>query len=147
MLRETNVLIIGASISGLASAASLKESGIEYLIIEKEPHAVPTWRNHYDRLHLHTSKKLSGLPYKPFDKSIPLYPSRQQVVDYLNDYQVKFNIIPAFNTKALRVRRQGDYWLTETSNLTYKSRFIIVATGPFGKPRPIDFNGKESFPG
>lgn len=147
MVKETNVLIIGASISGLASAASLKKLGIQYLIIEKESQIVPTWRNHYERLHLHTSKNLSGLPYKPFDKSIPLYPSRQQVVDYLNDYQKEFDIHPIFNAAALSVRMENNYWITETSDQTYKSKYVIVATGPFGKPKPIHFNGMESFPG
>jgi len=147
VIKETNVLIVGASISGLASAASLKKAGIPYTIIEKQQQVVAPWRNHYDRLHLHTSKKLSGLPYKPFDKSVPLYPSRQQVVDYLTDYQKAFDINPDFNTEALSVRKQGSYWFTETSNYTYKSKFVVIATGPFGKPKPIHFNGMESFPG
>jgi indole-3-pyruvate monooxygenase len=147
VIKQTNVLVIGASISGLASAASLKRRGIEYLIIEKQQQIVPTWRSHYERLHLHTSKKLSALPYKPFDKSIPLYPSRQQVVDYLTDYQKEFDVRPIFNTEAISVKRQGEYWFVETSNCTYKSRFVIVATGPFGRPKPILFRGMETFPG
>jgi len=146
-IKETTVLIIGASISGLASAASLKKSGIAYIVIEKQQQVAPTWRRHYERLHLHTSKKLSGLPYKPFDRSIPLYPSRQQVVDYLTDYQKAFEIHPDFNTEAKSVSREGDYWCTETSNHTYKSKYVIVATGPFGKPKPIHFKGMETFPG
>ena len=146
-IKQTDVLIIGASISGLASAASLKRNGIEYIIIEKQQQVAPAWRTHYDRLHLHTSKKLSGLPYKPFDQSIPLYPSRQQVVDYLTDYQKEFDINPDFNTEAKSVTKEGGSWITLTSNHTYKSKYIIVATGPFGKPKPIHFNGMETFPG
>ncbi|MBL0741414.1 flavin-containing monooxygenase [Chryseolinea lacunae] len=147
MLKETQVLIIGASISGMASAASLKKRGIAYNIIEKQQHTAPTWKNHYDRLHLHTSKKLSGLPYKSFDKSVPLYPSRQQVVDYLADYQKEFDINPDFNTEALSVKKHDHHWLTETSGHTYKSKYVIVATGPFGKPKPVQFKGMETFPG
>jgi cation diffusion facilitator CzcD-associated flavoprotein CzcO len=146
-IRQTNVLIIGASISGLASAASLKKRGIEYQIIEKQQEVVPAWKNHYDRLHLHTSKKLSELPYKSFDKSIPLYPSRRQVVDYLTDYQKEFDINPVFNTTAISVKRIGNYWFTETPQDTYQSKYVIVATGPFGKPKPINFKGMETFPG
>jgi indole-3-pyruvate monooxygenase len=148
MVKETEVLIIGASISGLASAASLEKRGIAYSIIEKQQQVAPTWRNHYDRLHLHTSKKLSGLPYKSFGASIPLYPSRQQVVEYLTDYQQEVAIQPDFNTEAKSVRKVGDYWYTETSqNHTYKSKYVIVATGPFGKPKPVRFKGMETFPG
>jgi indole-3-pyruvate monooxygenase len=146
-INKTNTLIIGASISGLASAASLQKKGIRYLIVEKQSQIAPAWHNHYDRLHLHTSKKLSGLPYKAFGKKVPLYPSRQEVVDYLKDYQREFDINPIFNTEVLSVKRSGDSWISETTNGTFKSKYVIVATGPFGKPKPIDFKGMETFPG
>ena len=83
---QTNTLIVGASISGLATACTLQKQNIEYIVIEKRLQSADPWRNHYERLHLHTNKRLSNLPYKKFDSKIPRYPSRQQVVDYLDDY-------------------------------------------------------------
>lgn len=146
-MRQTNTLIIGASVSGLASAACLQKHGIEYIICEKESQIATPWRNHYKRLHLHTNKSSSNLPYKKFDKAIPRYPTRQQVVDYLANYQIEFNINPIFNTEAKSVKREGDYWITETNNGTFKSKYIIVATGPFGKPKAVYFKGMDTFPG
>jgi indole-3-pyruvate monooxygenase len=146
-MKETNTLIIGASVSGLASASTLQKRKIEYLIIEKESQVATPWRNHYERLHLHTTKGLSNLPYKKFDRGVPRYPSRQQVVDYLVDYQRAFRINPIFNTEATCIKKQGDCWITETNNGSYKSRHVIIATGPFGKPKPVYFKGMESFPG
>ena len=66
-MNQTNTLIIGASISGLACAASLQKKKIDYILIEKENSIASPWRNHYDRLHLHTVKSLSHLPYKKMD--------------------------------------------------------------------------------
>ena len=129
------------------SAASLQKQNIEYIIIEKQDQVAAPWRNHYDRLHLHTSKRFSNLPYKKFGRTIPRYPGRQQVVDYLNDYQKEFNITPVFNTKAISVKKEGDYWITETTNGTFKSKYLIMATGLYGKPKPINFKGMETFPG
>lgn len=146
-MKETNTLIIGASVSGLASASTLQKRNIEYLIIEKESQVATPWRNHYERLHLHTTKGLSNLPYKKFDRSVPRYPSRQQVLDYLVDYQRAFNINPVFNTEATSIKKVDDGWITDTNNGSYKSRFVIIATGPFGKPKPVYFKGLESFPG
>jgi len=71
---STETLIIGASIAGLASAASLQKRNIEYIIVEKQLQVAAPWRNHYDRLHLHTNKRISNLPYKKFGKKIPRYP-------------------------------------------------------------------------
>ena len=105
VMKQTNTLIIGASISGLASAACFKKRGIEYTIIEKENQIVTPWRNHYERLHLHTNKGLSSLPYKKFDKAIPRYPSRLQVIEYLENYQRTFDIHPIFNCRAESIKR------------------------------------------
>jgi indole-3-pyruvate monooxygenase len=146
-MKQTETLVVGASISGLASAASLQKQCTGYIIIEKQSQVAAPWRNHYDRLHLHTNKRVSNLPYKKFDKSIPRYPSRQQVVDYLDNYQKEFNISPIFNTEAKSIRKEGNCWITETNNETFKSKYLVMATGPFGKPKPVSFRGMETFTG
>lgn len=146
-MKHTNVLVVGASISGLASAVCIKKRGLEAILIEKEAQIAMPWRNHYDRLHLHTPKNLSALPYKKFGEAIPRYPSRQQVVDYLEDYQKDFGIEPLFDTEARSIKKEGDHWITETNNETFKSKCLVMATGPFGKPKPVNFPGMETFPG
>jgi cation diffusion facilitator CzcD-associated flavoprotein CzcO len=146
-MKQTETLVVGASISGLASASSLQKQDIEYIIIEKQSQVAAPWRNHYDRLHLHTNKRVSNLPYKKFGSTIPCYPACRQVIDYLEDYQKAFNINPIFNTEAKSIRKETDYWITETTNETFKSEYLIMATGPFGKPKPVNFKGMETFTG
>lgn len=146
-LTQTNVLIVGAGISGLATAACLLRQGIEYVIIEKHAQVASAWHNHYHRLHLHTNKRVSQLPYKKFGNNIPRYPSRQQVIDYLNDYQHTFNIQPVFNTMATSIKKEGDYWITQTTSGIFQSKFVVMATGPFGKPKPIALQGMDTFSG
>ncbi len=147
MNQETNTLIVGASIAGLACAACLRTAGIDYIIIEKYPEVVTPWRNHYERLHLHTNKKLSHLPYRKFKSNIPVYPSRLHVVEYMDGYQKEFDIHPIFNTEAKTIYKEGEYWITETDNRKFKSKKIIMATGAYGLPKNIEFRGMESFPG
>jgi indole-3-pyruvate monooxygenase len=146
-VKKTNTLIVGASVSGLASAACLQKQNIDYLIIEKTNSIGTPWRNHYHRLHLHTNKRISNLPYKKFDSPIPRYPSRQQVVDYLEDYQRELGIDPIFNTEAKGIKKDAVDWVTETNNETFHSRYVIIATGAFTKPKPVYFKGIETFPG
>jgi indole-3-pyruvate monooxygenase len=146
-MKQTNTLIIGASISGLASAACLQKRGIEYTIIEKENQIVTPWRNHYERLHLHTNKGLSGLPYKKFDKTIPRYPSRLQVIEYLENYQRTFDIHPLFNCRAESIKRESEYWIAQTNNGKYRSKYLVLATGPYSKPKSFIIKGLETFPG
>jgi indole-3-pyruvate monooxygenase len=144
---KTRVLIVGASISGLATAACLRRGKMEFVIIEKEGWIAAPWRHHYDRLHLHTNKRLSGLPFWKWGRSVPRYPSRLEVIDYLEDYQRAFDIQPHFHTEARSVRRSGEGWVTQTATGAYESNYVVMATGAYGKPRTVGFAGQERFPG
>lgn len=146
-MNSTDTLIIGASVSGLASAACLHQNGLAYQIIEKQLQVATPWRNHYERLHLHTNKRLSNLPYFRFGKEIPAYPSRLQVIEYLEKYQEHFNIHPLFETEALAIRKVGTEWITDTNKDRFSSRYLIMATGAYFKPRQFKFPGQDSFPG
>ena len=146
-MERTNTLIIGASVSGLACAAALQKNSIDYIVIEKEQQVAAPWRNHYSRLHLHTNKRISSLPFLKFGRNVERYPARQQVVDYLENYQRTFDINPVFNTTAKMVWKEQESWITETNNGMFQSKHVVVATGPFGKPKPIHFTGMQSFPG
>lgn len=144
---STHTLIIGASAAGLASAACLQRVGIEFIIVEKHPQLATCWRNHYDRLHLHTSKKISALPYVNFNDSLPDYPTRRDVVSYLDNYATELNIHPVFNTEVLSVKKEGDSWITKTNSATYQSAFVIIATGLTNTPNMPVFKGMNSFSG
>ncbi len=146
-MKETKTMIVGASFSGLASAACLQKHGIAYTIIEKTNSVGTPWRHHYQRLHLHTNKRISNLPYKKFGAAVPRYPSRQQVIDYIDDYQKQLKIDPVFNTEAKSIKKDSATWLTETNSGIFKSKYVIVATGAFTNPKPVHFKGMETFPG
>ena len=147
MTTSSTVLIVGASFSGLATAACLTRRKIAYSIIEKESTVGAPWRHHYDRLHLHTNKRLSGLPYRGWGAAAPRYPGRLEVIGYLEDYQRAFDIQPHFQTEALSIRRLEDRWVTETNKGRFESRFVVMATGAYGRPRTVELAGQESFPG
>jgi indole-3-pyruvate monooxygenase len=144
---KTTVLIVGASISGLATAACLRRGNVEFVIIEKEGSVAAPWRHHYQRLHLHTNKQRSGLPFRKWGRSAPRYPSRLEVIDYLEDYQRAFDIRPEFHTEAQSVRRMADHWVTETNKGRIESNFVVMATGAYGRPKAVAMVGQESFPG
>jgi indole-3-pyruvate monooxygenase len=147
MTTSSTVLIVGASFSGLAAAACLRRLKIPYSIIEKESTVGAPWRHHYDRLHLHTNKRLSGLPYYGWDAGAPRYPSRLQVIAYIEAYQRAFDIQPHFQTEAISIRRLDNRWITETNSRTFESRFVVMATGAYGRPETVELAGQESFPG
>ena len=99
------VVIIGAGPAGLAVAACLKQRGIGSVVLERGERIGDSWRNRYDRLHLHTVKELSALPGLPFDAAAPRYVPRDQVATYLEDYARHFGIEPRLNSEVLSIAR------------------------------------------
>ncbi|WJI79873.1 MULTISPECIES: FAD-dependent monooxygenase [unclassified Mesorhizobium] len=83
---DTTVVIVGAGPAGLAVGACLKRAGVDFILLEKSQEIAPAWRRHYRRLHLHTVKSFSSLPFLPFPKNYPRYVPRELVVRYLDDY-------------------------------------------------------------
>jgi cation diffusion facilitator CzcD-associated flavoprotein CzcO len=129
MVGTVETLIVGASAAGLATAAELRMRGRKFEIVEGEDHVAASWRRHYDRLHLHTPKGFSALPGLPMPKSWPRYPARDQVVEYLERYQEHFDLAPHFGETVHRVERVDGTWETTTSEPTWRSANVVIATG------------------
>ena len=142
-----NTLIIGAGPAGLACAGALKMRGIDAVVVEKAGAVGPVWRRHYDRLHLHTPKYHSALPGLPMPQSYPTYPSRDQVVAYLEDYARHHRIAPVFGAEVRKVTHTGTCWQVETRDTAYLARHVIVATGVASFPNRADWPGLAAFAG
>lgn len=147
MQTKTDTIIIGASVAGLACARCLQEKGVETIVLEKSNEVAAPWRSHYDRLHLHTPKRGSELPYLKMPASYPKYPGRDQVVEYLENYAGKLHQPPSFGNKVISVTRHDEEWITTTENADYSSKNVVIATGYTRKPVLPSWKGRESFKG
>ncbi len=125
----------------------LEEIDLQSTILEQFPHVAHAWRNHYERLHLHTPKGGSGLPYFNMPASYPKYPSRDQVIEYLEAYARTLKQQPLFNKEVTSVRRDGDQWIVATTDTTYNSKNVIIATGYTRKPLQPTWKGMDSYKG
>ena len=79
-MREVDAAVIGAGPGGLAAAAELRRRGVEAVVIDRDPEVASSWRRHYDRLHLHTVRWMSGLPGLPIPREYGRWVSRAHVV-------------------------------------------------------------------
>lgn len=140
-------LIIGAGPSGLSIAGRLRKLGMPFEMLEKSDTVGMAWRNHYDRLHLHTDKKYSELPHLPFPEEYPTFISKNQYVSYLEQYCEHFNIKPVFNQQVIAIRKKGEYWIVETKEKTYEAKNVLVATGYNRVPKYPTLKGQEVFKG
>ncbi len=139
------VVVIGAGPAGLAVAACLHQAGIPSLVLEQSDRVGSTWGRHYDRLHLHTSKSLSSLPFVPFSREYPRYPSRLQVIEYLEAYARRFQIAPQFGQQVAAVRFLNQRWEVQTQDSLYQAANVVIASGYNREPNLPTWPGQGSY--
>lgn len=140
-------VIVGAGPAGLAMAARLVKANKSYALLEQADTIVPKWFAHYDRLHLHTVKELSSLPFMDFPEHYPQYISKFQLIEYYQSYIQTLGIKPTLNSKVTSIIKQEDHWIVTTLNEQYKCNNVIIASGLNRVPRIPTWKGMEEFEG
>ncbi len=142
-----HTIVVGAGPAGLAVGASLQQAGISCLILEQAGTVGVAWRRHYERLHLHTDKKHSALPFAPFPKEYPRYPSRLQMISYLEAYARKFRLEPSLGQQVVSARQAHGGWEVQTQDTRYQASNLVIATGYNREPCLPSWPGQDSFQG
>jgi len=143
----TDAVVVGAGPAGLATAACLKKRGIDAVVLEAGPDLATSWRNHYQRLKLHTVKRHSSLPGLPFPAEVPAYPSRAQMVAYLEQYAAHFQIVPRTSEPVRRIAPAGARLSVDSARARYDARVVVVAAGNNRVPNPDRLPDQERFRG
>ena len=146
-MRKLDAIIVGAGPAGLACAATMRAAGLDVTVFEKADKVGSVWRRHYDRLHLHTDRGHSGLPGMAMPRTYPPYPSRMQMIEYLESYAARFDIRPAFNTAVASMRRNDAKWRADTTQGVIAAPVVVIATGIADAPYRPSWPGLELYQG
>jgi cation diffusion facilitator CzcD-associated flavoprotein CzcO len=143
------VAIVGGGPAGLAAARELAARGIAVRVLERGADAGHSWRNLYDSLTLHTGKHMSALPGMRFPAGTPLFPRRQDFVDYLDAYVRRFDLPVETGAEVEKVERSDERprWRLHTARDTIRADTIIVASGLMANPVVPVFPGQAGYGG
>ena len=156
-----DVVVIGAGPGGLAAAAAIQATGRRVVVLDRAPHVGHTWRQHYDRLHLHTPRELSHLPGLKIPRSFGRWVSRDDVVSYLELYAAHHRLDLRLGTEVVGLARaegagagsgsgsgSGAGWRVELAGgEVLRAPNVVVATGYNNTPKPMTWPGLETFTG
>ncbi|WP_175409757.1 NAD(P)/FAD-dependent oxidoreductase [Streptomyces sp. TRM64462] len=144
------VYVVGAGPGGLAAAAALRARGVRAVVLERSGSVAAAWRGHYDRLRLHTTRRMSALPGLPMPRSFGRWVSRDDMVRYLEKYVEVHDLEIVTGVEVFRIDRADgtDGWLLHaTGGRRLTSRVVVVATGRHRAPLLPDPAGAATWTG
>jgi putative flavoprotein involved in K+ transport len=143
------VYVIGGGPGGLSVAYALRARGVRAVVLERSDSVGASWRKHYDRLRLHTTRRMSALPGLPMPRRFGRWVSRDDVVRYLEKYTEvhDLEIVTGVEVSNVEHAADGTWLLHATGGRKLTGAAVVVATGFNHTPRIPDWPGLDSYTG
>lgn len=145
---QQTVLIIGGGQSGLAAARAARDHHLRPIVLEAGERAVGSWPHYYNSLALFSPAQFSGFPGFTFPGDGDRYPTRDEVVTYLENYAESLDVEIRTNTRVRAVESDGDGFAVHTTGGdTLAAPALVAASGSFANPHLPTLPGSETFAG
>ena len=132
--RPYEVAVVGAGQAGLALGYHLVRQGRRFVILDRGNAIGSAWRGRWDSLTLFTSRRYDALPGLPFPGDPEGYPTRDEVVAYLERYAATFELPIELDSPARSLTRRDGGFVVELDDARVEADQVVVATGPFQVP-------------
>lgn len=87
-----DVVVIGGGQAGLAAAYFLRRAKLSYVVLDAEAMPGGAWQHAWDSLRLFSPASWSSIAGWPMPQKDALYPSRDDVIEYLSQYEQRYQI-------------------------------------------------------
>jgi putative flavoprotein involved in K+ transport len=144
---DVDVLVIGAGQAGLAAAFYLRRASLSYRLLDAEPGPGAAWRHAWPSLRLFSPAQWSSLPGWMMPRGEDEYPSRDELLAYLAEYERRYEIPVERPVRVNAVRRAGDRLELDGSHGVHRARAVIAATGSWSNPDIPALPGEGEFGG
>jgi putative flavoprotein involved in K+ transport len=131
-----DVIVIGAGQAGLTMSWALGQRGIEHVLLERD-RVGERWRSsRWDSLMFQFPNYVLALPGLPYAGDDPQgFSHHTEVLRLLESYAGLLGAPVREHTEVTSVDRCDGSFRVETSHGTLEARAVVVATGPFQRPR------------
>jgi putative flavoprotein involved in K+ transport len=133
-----DVVVIGAGQAGLAIGYLLAREGRRFVILEAGDSVATAWRDRWDSLVLFTPRRYDSLPGLAFPGDPDGYPTRDEVISYLERYATTFELPVEVRSPVRSLAAKDETFVLEVDDRTIEADQVVVATGPFQEPRVPD---------
>ncbi|GGQ34654.1 monooxygenase [Streptomyces griseomycini] len=142
------MVVVGGGQAGLAAGYHLRRQGLDSVILDAGAAPGGSWQHMWDSLRLFSPAEHSSLPGRLMPTQAgETYPGAGHVVDYLADYEKRYDLPVQHGTRVDAVRRDADRLLVEADSGTWRARAVISATGTWSRPFLPAVPGRSTFTG
>jgi putative flavoprotein involved in K+ transport len=140
-------IIIGAGQSGLACAYFLRREKINFILLDAEEKPGGAWLHAWDSLTLFSPAAFSSLPGYMMPKSKEIFPTKEEVITYLTEYENRYGFECIRPTKVMRIEKNGALFSVYSDRGEFKAKHVICATGTLKQPKIPQIKGLADFSG
>ncbi len=142
-----DVVVIGGGQSALTVAYFLRRTGLSYVLLDAESAPGGAWRHGWDSLRLFSPSAWSSIAGWPMPAVPEGTPGRDDVVDYLTQYERRYDFPIIRSTRVTHVENIEGGLRVFSGDTFWDAKAVISATGTWSSPVIPTYPGKELFEG
>ena len=140
--------VIGGGQAALAVGYYLRRrTDLSFVILDSENGPGGAWRHGWDSLRGFSPARYSSLPGRLMPGGEDKYPTRDEVVDYLANYEKRYELPVRRPVRVEGVYREEGRLAVGMDHVRVPARTVVSATGTWRHPHVPDYPGRETFRG
>lgn len=141
VMKNLDILIVGAGPIGLACGIEAKKAGLDYRIIDKGCLVNSLYNYPLNMTFFSTSERLEigGVPFISHQPK----PNRFEALEYYRRVTMSWELKVNLYENVENVRKEGSGFLVNTTKNEYRARAVILALGFYDLPYLLNVEGED----
>ncbi len=146
-MNTLDVIVIGGGQAALALGYYLRRTSLSYTMLDDQAAPGGSWQRAWPSLRLFSPAQWSSLPGYLMPRTADEYPTRDEVLAYLAEYERRYALPVERPVHVDRVVRDGDELVVRAGNRAWRASAVISATGIWASPIIPHLEGQDGFRG
>jgi putative flavoprotein involved in K+ transport len=130
-----DAVVIGGGQAGLSVGYHLARAGVDFVILDANERIGDSWRQRWDSLRLFSPARFDGLAGMPYPVRGHVFPTKDEIAEYLQTYAHRFRLPVRNGTLVQRVTRRDGRYLVQANGREFKTAHVVIAMSGHQQPR------------